>query len=73
MAGKIFINYRARSVGAYAGLTTRRYASGEIDWTGRNLEVRRQNVAELPLRGSQRNTHSGGKVVSPQSLGHQSC
>jgi len=26
---------RSRSVGAYAGLTTRRYASGEIDWTGR--------------------------------------
>jgi len=26
---------RSRSVGAYAGLTTRRHASGEIDWTGR--------------------------------------
>jgi transposase len=26
---------RSRSVGAYAGSTTRRYASGEIDWTGR--------------------------------------
>lgn len=26
---------RSRSVGAYVGLTTRRYASGEIDWTGR--------------------------------------
>lgn len=26
---------RSSSVGAYAGLTTRRYASGEIDWTGR--------------------------------------
>src|SRR3954463_5305854 len=26
---------RSRSVGAYAGLTPRRYASGEIDWTGR--------------------------------------
>jgi len=26
---------RSRSVGAYAGLTTRRYASGESDWTGR--------------------------------------
>jgi len=26
---------KSRSVGAYAGLTTRRYASGEIDWTGR--------------------------------------
>ena len=27
---------RSRSVGAYVGLTTRRYASGEIDWTGRS-------------------------------------
>jgi transposase len=26
---------RSRSVGAYVGLTTRRYSSGEIDWTGR--------------------------------------
>jgi transposase len=26
---------KSRSVGAYVGLTTRRYASGEIDWKGR--------------------------------------
>jgi transposase len=26
---------RSRNVGAYVGLTPRRYASGEIDWTGR--------------------------------------
>jgi transposase len=26
---------KSRSVGAYVGLTTRRYASGETDWTGR--------------------------------------
>jgi transposase len=26
---------KSRSVGAYLGLTTRRYASGEVDWTGR--------------------------------------
>jgi transposase len=26
---------RSRTVGAYVGLTTRRHASGEIDWTGR--------------------------------------
>jgi transposase len=26
---------RSRNVGAYVGLTTRRYASGEINWTGR--------------------------------------
>ena len=25
---------RSRSVGAYVGLTPRRYASGEVDWTG---------------------------------------
>src|ERR1700746_3137878 len=27
--------FKRRSVGAYVGLTTRRHASGEIDWTGR--------------------------------------
>src|SRR5437870_12499098 len=26
---------RSRGVGAYVGLTTRRHASGEVDWTGR--------------------------------------
>jgi transposase len=26
---------RSKSVGAYVGLTTRRHASGEVDWTGR--------------------------------------
>ena len=26
---------RSRSVGAYVGLTTRRHASGEVDWSGR--------------------------------------
>ncbi len=26
---------RSRSVGAYLGLTPRRHASGEVDWTGR--------------------------------------
>ena len=26
---------RSRSVGAYVGLTPRRHASGEVDWTGR--------------------------------------
>ena len=27
---------RSRSVGAYVGLTTRRHASGEVEWSGRN-------------------------------------
>jgi transposase len=32
---------RSRSVGAYVGLTSRRFASGEVDWTGgfRNAET----------------------------------
>jgi transposase len=28
---------RSRNVGAYLGLTTRRYASGEIDWSGSRI------------------------------------
>ena len=31
---------RSRSVGAYVGLTCRRHASGEVDWSGRNLQMR---------------------------------
>ena len=27
---------RSRNVGAYIGLTTRRHASGEIDWSGQS-------------------------------------
>ena len=27
--------HRSRAVGAYLGLTPRRYASGEVDWSGR--------------------------------------
>ena len=33
---------RSRSVGAYVGLTTRRHASGEIDWTGPTVAVARK-------------------------------
>ena len=29
---------RSRSVGAHVGLTTRRHASGELDWSGRILK-----------------------------------
>ena len=37
---------RSRSVGAYVGLTTRRYASGEIDWTGRIAGMLRSYLYE---------------------------
>jgi transposase len=39
---------RSRSVGAYVGLTTRRYASGEVDWTGRISRVASGHAAAAP-------------------------
>jgi transposase len=45
---------RSRSVGAYVGLTTRRHASGQIDWTGRI-----SNVVD----------HSGCDRIDSSSLG----
>ena len=60
---------KSRSVGAYAGLTTRRYASGDrLDRT--HLEMWRRNVAKLPLRGSQRVADARRKMVSTQVLGY---
>jgi transposase len=35
---------RSRSVGAYVGLTTRRHASGEVDWSGRISKCNRYTV-----------------------------
>jgi transposase len=39
---------RSGSVGACVGLTGRRHASGEVDWTV-HLEVRRRDATELPV------------------------
>ena len=64
---------RSRSVGAYAGLTTRRYSIRRDRLDGSNLKMRRQDAANLPLRGRQCAAHPHGKVVGAQSLGHQAC
>ena len=40
---------RSRSVDAYLGLTTRRYASGEIDWIGRISKWGDAMLLQLPL------------------------
>ncbi|MGY4285221.1 transposase [Bradyrhizobium sp. LM2.7] len=60
---------KSRSVGAYAGLTTRRYASGEIDWTGRISKC----GDKMLLRGGQCAAHTRSKMVSTQSVGHSAC
>ena len=63
---------RSRSVGAYAGLTTTiRIRRDRLD--GSNLKMRRQDAANLPLRGRQCAAHPHRKVVGAQSLGHQAC
>ena len=40
---------------------------------GSNLEMRRQDAAKLPLRGSQCSAHPCSKVVGAQSLGDPAC
>ncbi len=40
---------RSRSVGAYIGLTPRRHASGEVDWTGRISKCGDAMVRTAPL------------------------
>jgi hypothetical protein len=40
---------------------------------GSNLKMRRQDAANLPLRGRQCAAHPHRKVVGAQSLGHQTC
>ncbi len=49
---------RSRSVGAYFGLTPRRYASGEVDWSGRITESLTLNPRVREQPGS--TTDSGG-------------
>ena len=67
---------RSRSVGAYAGLTTRRYASGEIDWTGRirNAAIRccevtstRQPTCCSPVSRSGRRSKPGASDLRSEA------
>src|ERR1700733_11934775 len=63
---------RSRSVGAYLGLTTRRYASGEIDWTGR-ISKCGDRMLRSYLYEAASVMLTCRKVVSAQSLGHHGC
>jgi transposase len=55
---------RSRSVGAYVGLTTRRHASGEVDWTGRT---------QLSVRSGRRAADPRAKMVGAKGLGDEAC
>src|ERR1700684_2837085 len=54
---------RSRSVGAYIGLTTRRHASGEIDWSRPNLKVRRCHAAHVSVRSGRRAADPRAEMV----------
>jgi transposase len=60
---------KSSSVGAYIGLTPRRYQSGEEDYTGHNLPLRRQAAAHLPVRGGRDHPPSCPALVGAKGLG----
>ena len=59
----------SNDVGAYLGLTPRRYQSGELDRTGRISKKRRSPNQVLPVRGRERPAQRGQVMVSLESLG----
>jgi transposase len=62
---------RSRSVGAYVGLTTRRHASGEMDWSGRISKCGDAMLRMYLVRSSRRAADPRTKMVGAQGLGSQ--
>ena len=61
---------RSRAVGAYLGLTPQRYASGEVDWSGRISKCGDTMVrAYLSVRGGRRSAHARAEMVCAQGVG----
>ena len=54
---------KSRAVGAYLGLTTRRYRSGGMDYSGAHIQARRRHGAQPALRG--RPFHAHGWCARP--------
>jgi Transposase IS116/IS110/IS902 family len=62
---------RSRSVGAYVGLTTRRHASGEIDWTGRISKCGDATLPRYLLEAGRRAPDPRAKMVGAKGLGDE--
>jgi transposase len=60
---------RSRDIGAYLGLVPRRYQSGEVDYTGGILQMRRWAGANAPVRGRQRHADPLQVPAQTQGLG----
>ena len=62
---------RSRSVGAYVGLTIRRHASGEIDWSGHISKCWRCHAPHVSVRSGQRAADPRAEVVGVESLSNE--
>ena len=63
---------KSSNVGAYVGLTPRRFQSGEEDYTGRiskHGDALLRAAAHLSVRGSRDHSAPGCEVVHPESMG----
>jgi transposase len=60
---------RSRSVGAYVGLTTRRHASGEVDWSGRISKCGDAMLRTYLFEAGQRAADPRAEMVSAEGLG----
>ena len=61
---------KSRNVGAYVGLTTRRYASGETDRTGRISKCGDEMLRSYLYEAANVLSDPGRQMVSAQGLGH---
>jgi transposase len=59
----------SRDVGAYLGMTPKRYQSGEVDQAGADLQMWRRFCPDMPLRGGRRVADAGGSLVAAESVG----
>ena len=61
---------KSRAVGAYLGLTARRFQSEEMDYSGRMvLQARRRHAAQPVVRGGQLHADGGAPGPSAEGLG----
>src|SRR5213596_2113310 len=62
---------RSRSVGAYVGLTTRRHASGEVDWTGRISKCGDAMLRSYLFEAGRRAADPRTEMVGAEGLGDE--
>src|SRR5580700_11176862 len=60
----------SRAVGAHVGLTPKRYQSGETDYDGQSVQMRRRPAAHDALRGRTGTARPQWEMVMAEGVGH---